>query len=52
MNIIFLRLESINATLCITTNNLKVYINAITFMTQKIFRNALLGFKILICTLL
>lgn len=45
MKVIFLRPESINAPVCIISNNLKVYINAITFMTQNIFNNALLGFN-------
>jgi len=45
MKVIFLRTESINAPICIISNNLEVYINAIIFMTQKIFGNALLGFN-------
>jgi len=37
--------KRVNAPICIISNNLKVYINAITFMTQKIFSNALQGFN-------
>jgi hypothetical protein len=43
MKVIFLRPASIKAPICIISNNLKIYMHAITFMTQKIFSNALLG---------
>ena len=45
MKVIFLRPKSINAPICIISNNLEVYVNVITFMTQTIFSSTLLGFN-------